>query len=85
MSLSYNSVDSLAGPSHAQLPSYEDIQAERDLKESFAQLSRDHEEIQRLFKSVATQLETTPKIGDEHELSREWDGLFKVRSDIGSR
>ena len=63
-----------------QLPSYEDIQAERDLKESFAQLLKDHEEIQRLFKSVATQLDTTPKIGGEHELTTEWHHLAKVSS-----
>lgn len=68
-----------AGPStHAGPPSYESLQAERDLKESFAQLSRDHEEIQGLFKKVAAQLESTPKIGDEHELCREWNALFKV-------
>lgn len=59
-------------------PSYEELQAERDLKGSFVQLLKDHEEIQRLFKSVASQLETTPKIGEDHDLCREWNTLFKV-------
>ena len=31
-----------------------------------------------MFKKVAAQLESTPKIGDEHELCREWNALFKV-------
>ena len=66
-------------PSLAQLPTYEELQAERDLKGSFAQLLKDHEEIQRLFKSVASQLETTPKIGQDHDLTREWNTLYKVR------
>ncbi|KAI0688191.1 hypothetical protein BC835DRAFT_1373851 [Cytidiella melzeri] len=61
----------------SRLPAYEDLQAERDLKESFAQLLKDHEEIQRLFKSVAAQLESTPKIGEDHDLTREWNLLFK--------
>ncbi|KAI0798560.1 hypothetical protein BC629DRAFT_229941 [Irpex lacteus] len=64
------------GPTNAP-PSYEDLQAERDLKGSFAQLLNDHEEIQRLFKSVAAQLDTTPKIGEDHDLSREWHQLQK--------
>lgn len=59
-------------------PRYEDLQAERDLKGSFAQLLKDHEEIQRLFKSVSAQLESTPQIGEDHALSREWEQLFKV-------
>ncbi|KAI0339948.1 hypothetical protein BDW22DRAFT_1361006 [Trametopsis cervina] len=58
-------------------PRYEDLQAERDLKGSFAQLLKDHEEIQRLFKSVSAQLESTPQIGEDHALSREWEQLFK--------
>jgi len=66
-----------ASSSQPQLPSYDDIQAERDLKESFVHLLKDHEEIQRLFKSVAAQLETTPKIGEDHDLCREWNQLFK--------
>lgn len=65
--------------SDSHLPTYEDLQAERALKASFAQLLGDHEEIQRLFKSVASQLETTPKIGEDHDLCREWNALFKVR------
>jgi hypothetical protein len=72
-----------SGPSHARLPTYEEIRAEQELKESFAQLSRDHDEIQKLFKSVASQLETTPKIGEEHELCQEWDALFKVGTSAG--
>lgn len=66
--------------SSSRLPSYDDVQREHDLKASFAHLTRDHEEIQKLFKSVAAQLESTPKIGDEHELCMEWDTLFKVSS-----
>lgn len=69
-----------ASSSLTPLPTYEDLQAERALKGSFAQLLQDHEEIQRLFKSVAAQLETTPKIGEDHDLTREWNALFKVRS-----
>ncbi|THG94362.1 hypothetical protein EW026_g7097 [Hermanssonia centrifuga] len=60
-----------------KLPSYEELQAERDLKQSFASLSRDHEDIQQLFKSVASKLETTPKIGEDNELCKEWDQLAK--------
>lgn len=70
--------------SHARLPTYEELQAERELKESFAQLSKDHAEIQALFRSVAAQLEGTPKIGAEHSLAYEWDALFKVRASSGS-
>ena len=60
------------------LPTYEELQTERSLKESFAQLARDHEDIQGLFKNVAKHLETTPEIGENHELSKEWDRMFKV-------
>ena len=67
-------------PSHTKLPSYEEIQAERELKETFAHLEKDHEDLQELFKKVATQLETTPQIGEDHELTKEWDQMFKVRS-----
>jgi hypothetical protein len=62
----------------AQPPTYEELQAERDLKVSFAQLLKDHEEIQRLFKSVSAQLESTPKIGEDHDLTREWNQLHKA-------
>ena len=72
-------------PTHARLPSYDELRAEHALKESFAQLARDHDEIQRLFKSVAAQLETTPRIGEEHALCAEWDALFKVRTPSGQR
>lgn len=68
-----------------RLPSYEELQAERDLKDSFAQLARDHEDIQGLFKSVSSQLETTPQIGEDNELSKEWDQLFKVSYPSRSR
>ncbi|EKM54748.1 uncharacterized protein PHACADRAFT_258791 [Phanerochaete carnosa HHB-10118-sp] len=59
------------------LPSYDDVQREHDLRASFAHLTRDHEEIQKLFKSVAGQLESTPQIGEEHDLAQEWDALMK--------
>ena len=71
---------SLEPSSHAKLPSYDELQAERELKETFAHLEKDHEDLQELFKKVATQLETTPQIGEEHELTKEWDQMFKVRS-----
>ncbi|KIP06999.1 hypothetical protein PHLGIDRAFT_35691 [Phlebiopsis gigantea 11061_1 CR5-6] len=67
----------VTGFSEARLPTYEELQAERDLKSQFAQLAKDHDEIQRLFKSVAGQLATTPKIGEDHELCAEWDALYK--------
>ncbi len=70
------------GSTLSKLPSYEELQAERDLKQSFASLSRDHEDIQQLFKSVASKLETTPKIGEDNELCKEWDQLAKVRSPL---
>ena len=67
-----------SGSSLPKLPTYEELQAERDLKESFAQLVTDHEDIQGLFKKVASQLEATPELGEDHELTNEWDRLFKV-------
>ena len=72
-----SSSEPFSGPS-MRLPSYEELQAERDLKETFAHLEKDHEDIQGLFKKVATELETTPQIGEEHELTQEWNQLYKV-------
>ena len=46
-------------PSHTKLPSYEEIQAERELKETFAHLEKDHEDLQELFKKVATDRKST--------------------------
>ena len=69
-----------AGPSHTRLPTYDELRAEQELKESFAQLGRDHDEIGRLFRGVAAQLESTERIGEEHALCAEWDRMFKVRS-----
>ncbi|GJE92795.1 hypothetical protein PsYK624_089520 [Phanerochaete sordida] len=60
-----------------KLPSYDDVQREHDLKASFAHVTRDHEEIQKLFTRVAAQLESTPKIGEDHELTMEWEGLLR--------
>jgi len=67
----------MSGQRSTRLPSYDDVQREHDLKASFAHLTRDHEEIQKLFKNVAAQLESTPKMGEEHELAREWDSLLR--------
>ncbi|KAI0081984.1 hypothetical protein K474DRAFT_1586573 [Panus rudis PR-1116 ss-1] len=64
-------------PLHERLPSYEDLRAEANLKHAFARLVHDQEEIQRLFLSVAAQLETTPNIGEGHHLCNEWDQLRK--------
>lgn len=73
-------VDVPPARSPPHLPTYEELQTERTLKDSFAQLARDHEDIQGLFKNVAKHLETTPEIGEDHALSKEWDRLFKVLS-----
>lgn len=59
------------------LPSYEELRAERALKDTFAKVVKDHEEIEKLFLSVAAQLETTPKIGEGHDLCKEWNQLRK--------
>ena len=59
-------------------PSYEELRAERTLKESFAKVVQDQQEIQQLFTSVSAKLETTPNIGAGHALCTEWDGLRRV-------
>ena len=54
------------------LPSQdEDEKREDDLKAAFAGRERDHNEIEKLFKRVAEQLVTMPKISAEHELTKE--------------
>ncbi|THH29274.1 hypothetical protein EUX98_g4928 [Antrodiella citrinella] len=65
----------LASSNSDVLPTYEEIRAERTLKDAFSKLVKDHEEIKNLFVSVAAELEATPKIGKDHELCREWNGL----------
>ena len=65
-------------PTHMRLPSYDELQAERDLKETFAQLEKDHEDLQGLFRKVSIELETSQQIGEEHQLAKEWDQLSKV-------
>lgn len=61
-----------------ELPTYEQLRAERNLKESFAKVVQDQQEIQKLFTSVAAKLETTPNIGVGHELCTEWNSLRRV-------
>lgn len=61
-----------------ELPTYEEIRAERTLKDAFSKLVKDHDEIKKLFVSVAAELEATPKIGKDHELCEEWNGLRQV-------
>lgn len=65
-----------------ELPSYEQLRAERNLKESFARVVQDQQEIQKLFTSVAAKLETTPNIGEGHALCTEWDGLRRVGKEM---
>ena len=74
-----NQITSFASTSSEPPPSYEELRAERVLKETFAKLVIDHEEIQKLFISVAGELETTPKIGEGHALCKEWNDLRQVR------
>ncbi|CAL1706140.1 unnamed protein product [Somion occarium] len=64
-------------PSSEQPPSYEQLRAERNLKETFAKIVNDQLEIQKLFISVASKLETTPNIGEGHALCDEWNELRK--------
>ncbi|KZT10927.1 uncharacterized protein LAESUDRAFT_809787 [Laetiporus sulphureus 93-53] len=45
------------------------------LKEHFASLANDHAEVQRLFNSVANQLESLDQIGQHHPLYEEWSTL----------
>lgn len=49
-----------------------------DLKIYFANLTHDHVEIEKLFTSVAEQLATMPRIGGNHKLAKEWQGLSRV-------
>ncbi|TCD65343.1 hypothetical protein EIP91_002781 [Steccherinum ochraceum] len=65
----------IASQPSESLPSYEEIRAERSLKDAFSKLVKDHDEIQRLFISVAAELEATEKIGKDHELCKEWNIL----------
>ncbi|KAL6301258.1 hypothetical protein BKA93DRAFT_863430 [Sparassis latifolia] len=45
------------------------------LKESFSLIVHNQLDIQRLFRSVAGQLENTNQIGEDHPLCNEWNGL----------
>ncbi len=72
-------IASSSSTSSEKLPSYEELRAERNLKETFGKLVIDHEEIQKLFISVAAELEATPKIGEGHALCKEWNDLRQVR------
>lgn len=66
---------------HPPPPPYEDVvdeKRESSLKVSFAELARDHAEIEKLFKKVAEQLTAMPKIAEDHELVKDWDNLRKV-------
>ncbi|PCH36000.1 hypothetical protein WOLCODRAFT_140167 [Wolfiporia cocos MD-104 SS10] len=56
-------------------PAYKEDATAPRLKECFATLLSDQREIQALFKSVATNLATTPQIGEHHPLAEEWDAL----------
>lgn len=72
----------LASQPSAELPTYEEIRAERTLKDAFSKLVKDHEEIQTLFVSVAAELEATQKIGKDHDLCKEWNGLRQVSAAV---
>ncbi|KAJ3491270.1 hypothetical protein NLI96_g859 [Meripilus lineatus] len=63
-----NQIASTSSTSSEKLPTYEELRAERTLKETFGKLVVDHEEIQKLFVSVAGELESTQKIGESHPL-----------------
>ncbi|KAL4245581.1 hypothetical protein ABKN59_009628 [Abortiporus biennis] len=71
------SSSSSSSSTSTQPPSYDQLQTERNLKDNFSKLIKDHEEIQTLFVSVSGQLESTPKIGEGHDLCVEWNGLRK--------
>lgn len=73
-----NQIASTSSTSSEKLPTYEELRAERTLKETFGKLVVDHEEIQKLFVSVAGELESTQKIGESHPLCKEWNDLRKV-------
>ncbi|KAI0743993.1 hypothetical protein C8Q80DRAFT_1184442 [Daedaleopsis nitida] len=61
------------------LPSYMDVQAAHraraDLMQNFETLLSDQIDIQELFRTVATELEGTPEIGETHPLIEEWNVL----------
>ena len=64
------------------LPSYNDVQAAHraraDLKQNFVTHLNDQLDIQELFRTVATELESTPEIGEAHPLCNEWNELRQV-------
>ena len=68
------------------LPSYSDVQAAQrartELKQNFVTLTNDQLDIQELFRSVAGQLESTPEIGEGHEVAVEWNSLRQVRTQL---
>lgn len=70
-------------------PSYSDVQAAHrarsELKQNFVTLRNDQLDIQELFRTVATELESTPEIGTGHELCDEWNDLRQVRCVLHSR
>ena len=80
--------NTLSTMNDSSLPTYSDVQAHyrarAELKQSFATLKNDQQDIQELFKTVAAELEATPEIGDKHVLSREWDALRQVRAPLSS-
>ncbi|KAK7692178.1 hypothetical protein QCA50_003799 [Cerrena zonata] len=67
-----------------ELPSYQQLHMEQDLKQTFTQLILDHQEIQRLFSSVSATLANTPHVGAGHDLYIVWDCLWK-RHDAAHR
>ncbi|KAH9948622.1 hypothetical protein B0H21DRAFT_732257 [Amylocystis lapponica] len=56
-------------------PPYEPVGNPIKLKESFVTLVDNQVEIQKLFRSVSGQLETTAQIGEGHPLCEEWNKL----------
>lgn len=75
----------------APLPSYDeslaltpaDDKLGRELKESFSALLREQLDVQRLFSTVASRLERTPRIGQGHALYLEWQELRNVSITFG--
>ena len=63
-------------------PSYDDAQAankaSQELKSSFENLKNDHNDIQELFRTVRSQLQNAPEIGDGHLLLEKWETLRSV-------
>ena len=66
-------------------PSYDDAdgqgahRAGSELKRSFESLKSEHKDIQELFRTVKTQLQSTPEIGQHHPLIETWEDLRTVR------